>query len=213
LEESPQCNKKQEGLFRKVEPNSKKLEKKEDGQEWNDVKIVSRELRKARKEKRSIEKQAKEELKEQREKNYIDNLPTFSDPEKAKTQNQAIKKQRSRLRKIKESLRRRNTGCIAHKVVPKPEREYPYKPEEVNEWKEMYDPKEVEEELLKRNKAHFSQAERTPFTTKGKAGEMAVYCRLGTSGRCLRRKNDRRNPERGRTDPERVQEKCGRRVQ
>lgn len=43
--------------------------------------------------------------------------------------------------------------------------EYPYNPEESKDWKEKCDQKEDEEDLLKRNRAHFGQALRTPLAT------------------------------------------------
>ena len=42
--------------------------------------------------------------------------------------------------------------------------EYPYEPTSVTEWEKIYDPKLIEQFILARNKAHFSQAQGTPFT-------------------------------------------------
>ena len=159
---------------------ARKIKRKEDDEQWNDVKTVTIELRKARKERRNLERQVKEELKEERETNFVENLPSFSDPEQEKKKKRAIEKQKRQFRQIKESLRKKSTGCIAHIVVPEPEREYPYKPEEVAEWREVYDPKEVEEELLRRSKAHFSQAEKTPFATKEVLEKLPVHGRLSS---------------------------------
>ena len=57
-------------------------------------------------------------------------------------------------------------GCLTYIIVPKgsqPE-DYPYEPENITEWEKIYDPKMIEQYLLARNKAHFSQAQGTPFT-------------------------------------------------
>ena len=114
---------------------ARKIKRKEDDEQWNDVKTVTIELRKARKERRNLERQVKEELKEERETNFVENLPSFSDPEQEKKKKRAIEKQKRQFRQIKESLRKKSTGCITHIVVPEPERKYPYKPEEVAEWR------------------------------------------------------------------------------
>lgn len=45
-------------------------------------------------------------------------------------------------------------------------------------WKELYDPKEVEERLLKRNRAHFGQSERTPFATKEMPEKIPIMAKL-----------------------------------
>lgn len=161
VEDSHQRKLKQEG---KTQPNSKRTG--EDDQEWNDLKIVSRELRRARKERRNLENQAKEELKEHKKRNFVENLPSSSDPEKSKGQRQAIEKRKRQFRQIIESLRKRSIGCIAHIVVHEPEMEYPYKLVGMKELSEVYALKEVGEDLLNRSREHFSQAERTRFTTK-----------------------------------------------
>lgn len=117
----------------------------------------------ARRETIAAGRKVRGEMKKQREKNFIKNLSSHMDPDKAKKQKQTTERQRSQFRQIKESLRKKSTGCIAHIVVPEPEIEYPYNPEGVKGWKEIYDPKEVEEELLRRSRAHFGQAVRTPL--------------------------------------------------
>ena len=111
-------------------------------------------------------RKVREEIRERNAKEFIENLPDNTDPDKAKKQKETIERQKNQFRQIKQSLRKQNTGCIAHIIVPEPGREYPYDPEKVQNWKEIYEPKEVENELLKRNKAHFSQAARTPFATR-----------------------------------------------
>lgn len=68
--------------------------------------------------------------------------------------------------RIKAAITERITGGLTHIIVPKghqPE-DYPYEPDTVTEWEKIYDPKLIEQHLLARNKAHFSQAQGTPFT-------------------------------------------------
>ena len=67
---------------------------------------------------------------------------------------------------IGNTLKPRTEGGVSHILIPKglQPQEYPYDPESVTEWESIHDPERIQEYLLARNKAHFSQADGTPFT-------------------------------------------------
>ena len=61
----------------------------------------------------------------------------------------------------------RSEGGVSHLLIPKglQPKDYPYDPETVTEWESIHDPERIQDYLLARNRAHFSQADGTPFTT------------------------------------------------
>jgi hypothetical protein len=77
----------------------------------------------------------------------------------------AHKKQHS-YRKIQAVLKPRQRSGLSHILVPEDANPntYPYDPEKVTAWKMIYDHRQLQEYLLKRNANHFGQAHGTPFT-------------------------------------------------
>ena len=67
---------------------------------------------------------------------------------------------------IGSTLKPRTEGGVSHILIPKDlqPQECPHDPESVTEWESIHDPERIQECLLARNKAHFSQADGTPFT-------------------------------------------------
>ena len=63
---------------------ARKLQTQENDPAWEDLKKTSRELRKARKEKREVWRKVREEIRERNAKKLIENLPANTDPDKAK---------------------------------------------------------------------------------------------------------------------------------
>lgn len=77
---------------------------------------------------------------------------------------------------IARKVGRPRNGATRKILVPTNTEEYPYIPSEVEGWKEINDPKLVEEKLVVRNQVHFSQAQGTPWTV----GELASIPFSGT---------------------------------
>ena len=132
------------------------------------AKDCDRQLREAQRERNRVQKQATE----LRDQFLTEQLLDLSDNPNAKTRRRRIHQIRNAERKkqtyarIKTVLKPRTGGSLAYIMVPKglqPE-DYPYDHNQVTEWENIYDPNRIQEFLLARNKAHFGQAEGTPFT-------------------------------------------------
>lgn len=68
--------------MKRLKQIARKLKTKEVDPVWDDVKMISRELRKARKEERESGMKVRAEMRERREKKIIENLPSHMDPRK-----------------------------------------------------------------------------------------------------------------------------------
>lgn len=73
-------------------------------------------------------------------------------------------RQKAQFQQVKESVRGMRLGRVSHIITPDPYKDYPYQPESMTEWKEEHGLSKIEELLLERNREHFRQAGRTPFT-------------------------------------------------
>jgi hypothetical protein len=69
-------------------------------------------------------------------------------------------------RRIQNILKPQQRGGLSYIITPEgiEPHEYPYKPEQINDWSMIHDHKLVQQFLLQRNVKHFGQAHGTPFT-------------------------------------------------
>jgi hypothetical protein len=132
------------------------------------LKSCSKALRAAQKELR----EAKKNHESLRQQFLVERQIELSDDPNQKVNQQIVQriqraeaKRRSHAR-IKTAMTDTTKGGLTHIIVPKGSQpdDYPYEPETVTEWEKIYDPKLIEQYILARNKAHFSQAQGTPFT-------------------------------------------------
>ena len=135
-------------------------------EEWNDPRKVASNLRRANKVRKKLERDAIAVRDKEREDNIVKNLPEGKDKEKALKEARHRLQQKKKFQQIKECVKGQMTAGVSQILIPEPYTGYPYRNEEITEWRTVHGEKEVEEILLSRNRKHFAQAMGTPFTCK-----------------------------------------------
>lgn len=137
-----------------------KLKIGSDQEEWLQPRAVARNLRKARKVRRAIEKEAQTLRNQEREENIIKTLPRNRNKEVARKDVAHRMRQKAQFQQKQESVRGLRSGGISLITTP----EYPYDPTEVRRWRDEHDTQKIENVLLEMNKNHLRQAAVTPFS-------------------------------------------------
>jgi hypothetical protein len=129
---------------------------------------VSRELRAAQKHLRDISKKA-ESLREEHLRQMIEqaeeNLTNATYQKRLRKIKQAHERQRH-FKRLRSIIKPTQKGGLSYILVPKDfdSTNYPYDPEQVDEWEPVHEQNELQQFIQKRNITHFGQAHGTPFT-------------------------------------------------
>lgn len=111
-------------------------------------------LRKANKVRRQVEREDRNWRTQEREANILKNLPPDRNQESARKEVAHRMHQHAQFQQIKESVRGLRSGGVSQITTPDPYQGYPDDPAKVRKWRDEHDTQRIEEVLLERNKEH-----------------------------------------------------------